>query len=485
VTEAGARLVDCAADLGKVLAAARYSPSGLGSGRIAPNPLEAVVLAHRLGSDPLATLVNLFLAGSKVPTADAAGALHPLNIDDLVDACLLTRSDDHVRATMCIGWADDMLVAHDWQDGRPTGREHVVAVAQASMTLADLTVRLPDVDALDVGTGGGVQAFQAADHAAHVTGTDVNTRALRLAEFGAGLNGLSNVNWREGSLLEPVGDQTFDLITVNPPFIISPDNTYLWRDAGQAARKPGSLGQQLVHDIVPRLRTGGWATMLASWPHPADGDWVAPVRSWLAESGCDAWVLRFATHDPIEHAETWLVQSVHATADFAAALDRWLAFYRDQDIEALTTGAIIMQRNDTRTEHLWTDEMPGSPTGSASDQIQRVFAHRRRLAQLTDEDLLDAVLTPLPGNRLDQTLSRGDGGYEPAPTQLWTLPGLSVCATVSPVALPVVLELDGRRPLRDLIVAAADATGFASDQIRADALSTATRLIELGLVDWN
>ncbi|MUL64165.1 hypothetical protein BOO86_06785 [Mycobacterium sp. CBMA 234] len=484
MTAADDRLLDTAVDLGKVLAAAGYSSEGLGGTRITPNSLEAVVLARRLGDGPLATLVSLLLTGLPVPRTAAADALRPLSIDDLVEAGLLTRANDLVQATICIAWSDDKLVAHDWQDGRPTDREHVVAVAQASMTLADLTVRLPDVDALDVGTGGGVQAFHAAGHVAHVTGTDVNTRALRLAAFGAGLNGLTNLDWREGSLLEPVGDQTFDLITVNPPFIISPDNTYLWRDAGQAARQPGSLGEQLVHDIVPRLRIGGWATMLASWPHPADGDSLAPVRAWFTGSGCDAWVLRFATHDPIEHAETWLVQSVHQPAEFAVALDRWLAFDHEQGIEALTTGAIIMQRTGTHDEHLWADDMPGSPTGSASDQIQRVFAHRRRLAQLTDGGLLDAVLAPLPGTRLDQALCRGDGGYEPAPTQVWVLPGLSVCATVSPVALPVVLELDGARPLRELIANAADATGFDPDQVRTDALAAATRLIELGLVDW-
>jgi hypothetical protein len=350
------------------------------------------------------------------------------------------------------------------------------------MTLVDLTVRLPGVDALDVGTGGGVQAFQASSHAAQVTGTDVNGRALRLAEFGAGLNGLTNISWRAGSLLEPVGEQTFDLITVNPPFIISPDNSYLWRDAGPVARWPGSLGQQLVQQIAPRLRIGGWSTMLASWTHPPDGDWAAPVRSWFSGLGCDAWVLRFASHDPIEHAHTWLAQSEHTTTDFAAALDRWLAFDHNQGIEAFTTGAIIMQRNITRTEYLWTDDMPGSPTGPAGEQIQRVFAHRRRLTGSVD--LLDAVLAPLPGTRLDQTLCRGDGGYEPAPTQLFVLPGLTIGATVSPVALPVVLELDGERPLCDLITGAAEATGFDAGQVRADALDAATRLIELGLVDW-
>jgi hypothetical protein len=152
VTAAGAGLVDCAADLGKVLTAAVYTPGGLGGGRLAPNPMDAIVLAHRLGDVPLATLVNLFLAGVDVPTSAAAEALQPLSLDRLIDAGVLCRTADRIQATVCIAWSDDMLVAHDWQDGRPLGREHVVAVAQASMTLVDLTVRLPGADALDAAT---------------------------------------------------------------------------------------------------------------------------------------------------------------------------------------------------------------------------------------------------------------------------------------------------------------------------------------------
>ena len=482
MTTVGAQFVECAAGLGKVLGASGYAPGDLGGGRIAPTPIDAVVLAHRLGDGQLATLVNLFLAGLAVPTETAADALQPLSIDSLTNAGVLASTGGCVQANVCIGWCDDMLIAHDWQGGRPLNRDHVVAVAQASMTLADLTVRLPDVDALDVGTGGGVQAFLAGKHAARVTGTDVNGRALRFAAFGSGLNSLIDVDWLAGSLLEPVGEKAFDLITVNPPFIISPDNAYLWRDAGPVAGRPGTLGQLLVQQIVPRLRVGGWATMLASWTHPADGDWATPVRSWFAGSRCDAWVLRFASHDAIEHAHTWLAQSEHSAADFATALDRWLNFDRDHGIEALTTGAIILQRNDTDEEHVWTDDMPGSPTGSGSEQIQRVFRYRRQLP--AHPDLLAAVLTPLPGTRLEQTLCHNGSGYEPAPTQLWVHPGLSVCATVSPFALPVILGLDGQRSLGDLIAEAAAATTFGPDQIRADTLAAATRLIELGLVDW-
>jgi hypothetical protein len=338
---------------------------------------------------------------------------------------------------------------------------------------------------LDVGTGGGVQAFLATDHAKTVTGTDINPRALDLAAFGAALNGLDELVWCEGSLLEPVAGNTFDLITVNPPFIISPDNAYFWRDAGPAGSGVGGLCQLLVREIAHALRPDGWASMLASWIHDAADDWSAPVRSWLNGLGCDAWVLRFSSQDPLGYAHTWLAQTEPTSTGFSAALDRWLDFYRHQNIDALATGAIILHRTTDSSEHTWADEMPTSPTGPASEQIQRAFDQRNRLSRLADHDrLLDEVLLPLPGTTIDQTLHRRDGAYRPAPSQLRAQPGLSVGAEVSPVALPVFLELDGDRPLRELVQNAVETTGFDADEVAGDAVATALRLIELGLVDW-
>ena len=134
---------------------------------------------------------------------------------------------------------------------------------------------------------------------------------------------------------------------------------------------------------------------------------------------------------------------------------------------------------------LWIDEMPASPSGPTGEQIQRVFAHRHRLSALADRgDLLDEVLAPLPGTRLEQTLHRHDGAYHPAPTQLWVHPGITIGATVPPAALPVFLELDGERPLRELVRNAVETTGFDADEVTAETLSTAVRLVELGLVEW-
>jgi SAM-dependent methyltransferase len=489
-------LAGVASDLGKVLVAQGYTPNGLSDAlqpedtdsadayRVAPDHFEAAVLARRLDCSRLSALVKLFLAGSAVPQAAAADAVHPLGVETLVDAGLLMPNDDRVRSAVRIGWCDGLLVCHDWHDGRTAHREEVVGVAQASLTLADLTVRRPEVDALDVGTGGGVQAFLATRHSQTVTGTDINPRALDLAAFGAALNGLHTLAWREGSLLEPVGEETFDLITMNPPFIISPDNTYMWRDAAQ----PGGVGglcELLVGEIARRLRPDGWASMLAGWLHNTADDWSIPVRSWLTGLGCDAWVLRFSSQDPTSYAHSWLAQTEHNSDRFNSSLDRWLNFYLEHDVQAVATGAIILHRRADNGEHTWTDEMPLSPSGPAGEQIQRVFVQRRRLSGLADPgDLLDEVLAPLPGTRLEQTLHRHDGAYHPAPTQLWVHPGITIGATVPPVALPVILELDGERQLRDLVSNAAETTGFDLEDVRDQALAAAMRLIELGLVEW-
>ena len=69
--------------------------------------------------------------------------------------------------------------------------------------------------ALDLGTGCGVQSYHLSRHADQVVATDLNPRALRLARLGAALSGM-DVDFREGSLYEPVVGERFDLIVSKP-----------------------------------------------------------------------------------------------------------------------------------------------------------------------------------------------------------------------------------------------------------------------------
>src|SRR5262249_58414511 len=98
--------------------------------------------------------------------------------------------------------------------------------------LAHLAVRPGCRRALDLGTGCGFLAFLASSHSDHVDATDVNPRAVNLARFGALLNGVANLTCVQGDLFSPVEGRQFDLITMNPPFVISPSSGRMWRDSG-------------------------------------------------------------------------------------------------------------------------------------------------------------------------------------------------------------------------------------------------------------
>lgn len=113
---------------------------------------------------------------------------------------------------------------------------------------------------------------------------DVNPRAIEYTAFNAALNGIDRIECRLGSLFQPVAGERFDLILSNPPYVISPDATYVYRASGLA---PGEVCRAVVRGAPEHLAEAGFAQMLASWPAPVAGDWSAPVREWLP-AGVDA-----------------------------------------------------------------------------------------------------------------------------------------------------------------------------------------------------
>lgn len=79
------------------------------------------------------------------------------------------------------------------------------------------------LSALDVGTGSGAIALSVALEGpfGRVVATDTSADALELARANAAEAGLgSRVEFREGSLLEPVrSDESFDVVVSNPPYV--------------------------------------------------------------------------------------------------------------------------------------------------------------------------------------------------------------------------------------------------------------------------
>ena len=124
---------------------------------------------------------------------------------------------------------EGVLLAHDPPGDQVAGRGRRPGLSGRGH-LASLT-RAPTAGrALDVGTGCGIQALPAAEHADRVVATDVNPRALELPR-SARHSAASITSRREGSWFDPVAGEEFDLVVCNPPYVISPENDLVYRDA--------------------------------------------------------------------------------------------------------------------------------------------------------------------------------------------------------------------------------------------------------------
>jgi release factor glutamine methyltransferase len=71
---------------------------------------------------------------------------------------------------------------------------------------------------LDVGTGSGIQAIAAAQHAQKVVAVDINDNALVFAQSQASAEKVRNVEFRKSDLFSKVKEK-FDLIIFNPPYL--------------------------------------------------------------------------------------------------------------------------------------------------------------------------------------------------------------------------------------------------------------------------
>lgn len=213
--------------------------------------------------DPLASLVRLFLLRQSVSSEHARAALP---VDAALEDGWLRREGDEVYATVDVrpyggpdgeDWfiVSDLGCAVGGAGGIGRREEGVVlGVGGASTTLAGITVRVPVDSALDVGTGSGIQALHAARHATRVTATDVNPRALEFTRLTLALSGEAEAELLAGSLFEPVGDTTYDLIVSNPPFVISPGARLTYRDGGMGG---DDLCRTLVQQAGERLNLAG------------------------------------------------------------------------------------------------------------------------------------------------------------------------------------------------------------------------------------
>lgn len=124
----------------------------------------------------------------------------------------------------------------------------------------------PGAAVLDVCTGSGMLAVQAALLGAWVTAVDVMRRALLSARVTARLNGV-RVQTRRGSLFSGLDGERFDTIVSNPPYVPAASEALPARGpqrAWDAGRDGRALLDPLCRQVADHLRPGGTVLLVHS-----------------------------------------------------------------------------------------------------------------------------------------------------------------------------------------------------------------------------
>src|SRR4051794_20887101 len=459
--------------LGRALRALPYNEESveglLGEDGPAAGLADVAVYDRRLPDTPLGNATRLLLLQVPIARDDAIAAFGQSALDALLPTQIARADGDRPVARGGIVPAEGLLMSFDGfavGDDDPHG--YVASYTPTASWLAALTPRRRFGRALDIGTGSGAQALIAARHCEHVIATDLNPRAVAFTSLNAALNGLDNVEVRLGSLFEPVAGETFDLITCNAPYVVSPEDRWQYRDA--AGFEADQLSQTVVTEAVRYLNEDGYASMMVSWLAESKDDADARVEQWLEDNDCDAWVIGLSGADPLDHAAGWNEHLAEDPEEYGAALDRWTAYFADLGVRWISEGAVLVHKRAGAQHMIRTDWANEDDLEYGSDQIERVFKALRLLATVDDSrELLGERLALPTSAHIEQTV-----GEEGATVVLeeGTWPELEV----EDETVDVLVELDGRMTLGEAI-------DRARVPKRRSTLDEIQELLELGILD--
>jgi methylase of polypeptide subunit release factors len=434
---------------------------------------------RRLPDTPLATLVRLIFLQLPVSAEQAEAALGREGVEALETTGLAQVGQQVVPRVRILPIGKLLLASDGFSRDGDDPADYVATYTPTARVLDSLTPR-PRVDrALDVGTGSGIHALLAAQHARHVIATDVNPRAIAYTELNAALNGLRNIECRQGSLFDPVEGETFDLITCNAPYVVSPERRWAYRDSEFSEDE---VSQRVILAAAEHLNDEGYAAMLVSWLAFDEDNPDERVLAWAEASGCESWILSTLTSDPLTHAAEW--NSHLAGEALGEALDEWSRYFDSLGVQLVSEGAVVLHKRPDGRHAARVDELDEDELDDAGDQILRAFESRAKLALLGgDKGLAEARVGVASSLRLGRELEPSGGRAVDVEGSVELAEGTKHAVDASADVQEVVASLDSRMRLSEVIDTTADRLGLLDDEVgtlREEALDVIRDLLELG-----
>ncbi len=261
--------------------------------------------------------------------------------------------------------------------------DYVMPPGGDSVGLERVAPRTPRRATLDICCGAGAQTLAAAAYSERVTGVDLNPRALRFAHFNAAVNRIEHATFVRGDVYAPLGEERFDAIVANPPFVPWPgEDELLYRGGG--ASGDDVLGRILA-GAVTRLEPGGALTIVADL---ADVESLAPrIVQWQGEAR-KTLVLLQHHYELIDYAETHAAH-LDTSPERQAQTVRHLRHFERAGIRTLDFGYIVQDGTpgarrhaaNARRRHVHRGPIPTATVGAWFARQRQAYsarAHRGR-----------------------------------------------------------------------------------------------------------
>ncbi|OFT86094.1 rRNA methyltransferase [Corynebacterium sp. HMSC29G08] len=491
-------------ELADALSAASFTADGIAA-HLGPDATDAlyrgepgVVLHATQGGSQLDQLIRFFLLRRPLKPEQVTQMLgHKLGLL-LIDATLTTPTPTgevtvafDIRPHVIAG--NERLVVSDC-DASVTevvpGRDHVLGVGAASLSLLSATP-LSRVDrVLDLGTGSGVQALAHAGVAREVVATDIHQRALDLAEVTLVANGVSNVELRQGAWFGPVEGEKFERIVANPPFVVGvPEVGHVYRDSGLPLDGATEL---VVRETPDYLAADGTACILGAWVHTAEESWQARVASWLPAEGVSAWVLQRDVVDPGMYVSTWL-KDESLDPRSPEAIDRteaWLAHFDDNDVHAIGLGWVFLRNIGDHPSEITAEELSHPFTDPLGPEVEEYFLRAAWLRNKSADDVLDSRFLVRPGVAIEEVSvadTQSGMGFKDEMVRVTRTDGPRFSHEINADLRTVLAGLHPNGlTLRDVVGIFASSRGITSDQevagLEQSAVAAITDLVRHGVV---
>lgn len=407
-----------------------------------------------------------------------------MTVDDWEQAGLIHCRDQEVVAAIKLLPFQNLVVAFDLTSimQTPLRENYVMGIGSSTITLSNLTIRRHSRRTLDLGAGCGIHAFLAAPHSDRTIAVDINPRAVQLAKFNAKLNNIRNIECLQGDFFRPVSEQKFDLVVSNPPFVISPETRFIYRDGGLEA---DSVTRKIVRNVPHVLNEGGYCQILCNWAQTKEQDWGERLENWFEGSGCDAWVMRSESLSAATYASTWIkhTEFFDQETEFAQRFRRWMDYYEEHGIQSVGAGLITMRKSTGKASWFRADESPDKMLGPCGESILAGFELRDFLETVKDDKtFLDSRLRHSPDIRLEQQFDPAEQGWKTTSSFITLTKGFAYRGNSDPLIANLLIKCDGKTPLKNLITDMAASLGASPEQLAPTLCGLIRKLIEQGFL---